>query len=378
MLIVDSLTLYDFCDQLRGAPYIAVDTEFMREKTYEPLLCLVQVAHGDLSAAIDPLADGMDLTPLTDLLRDRAITKVLHAADQDLEIFLNLLGEIPAPVFDTQIAAAVCDMGEQPGYAKVVETLLGVQIDKSSQQTDWSIRPLSSRQIRYAIGDVTHLCKVYELLLDKLTQSERLSWIATDMDALLNPNRYRTDPSEAYLRIKIRRPKRKALAVLRELAAWRETAARARNLPRKWVAPDEALSEIAQNTPRNRAELSRVRKLKVGTSDAAKILEAIERGLDTPPESWPALPKKSAPVHADDSLVALLQALLRLRCEAHGVAMKMVATRSDLERLAGQRNPDIAALHGWRREIFGNDALALMCGELALTGLKGRVITLQP
>jgi len=377
MLIVDSLTLYEFCDKLRGAPYIAVDTEFMREKTYEPHLCLIQIAHGDLAAAVDPLAEGMDLTPLTDLLRDPSITKVLHAADQDLEIFLALMGTLPAPVFDTQIAAAVCDMGEQPGYAKVVETLLGIHIDKSSQQTDWALRPLSDRQVRYAIGDVTHLCKVYEVLVEKLAQSERMSWIAEDMAALLDPNRYRTSPVDAYQRIKIRRPSRRDLAVLRELAAWRETTAKARNIPRRWVAPDEALTEIAQNTPRTGKQLARVRKLNVGQGEAKKILEAVQRGLAVPSEDCPAVPKKRAPVRADDSLVALLQALLRLRCEAHGVAMKMVATRSDLELLAGKKRSDVPALHGWRREVFGRDALALLDGQLALTGHRGRVITLQ-
>ncbi len=377
MLIVDSLTLYEFCDDLRGAPYIAVDTEFMRERSYEPHLCLVQVAHGEHSAAIDPLAEGIDLTPLKDLLRDRSIVKVLHAADQDLEIFLNLLGEVPGPVFDTQIAAAVCDMGEQPGYARVVESLLGVHIDKSSQLTDWSLRPLSRRQIDYAIGDVTHLCHVYERLLATLEEAGRSSWVTSDMERLVDPRRYTVRPEEAFLRVKIRRPKRKTLSVLREVAAWRESAAKRRDLPRKWVAPDDALAEIAQNLPQNRKQLGRVRKLKVSNDDADALLEAVQRGLEVPADEWPELPERKVTVDADDSLVALLQALLRLRCEAHGVAMKMVATRSDLEKLAGLKSPDVRALRGWRREVFGNDALALLDGRLALTGRKGRVATLD-
>jgi len=376
MLIVDSLTLYEFCDQIRDAPYIAVDTEFMREKSYDPYLCLIQVAYGEHSAAIDPLANGMDLTPLTDLLRDRGITKVLHAAAQDLEIFLNLLGEVPGPIFDTQIAAAVCDMGEQPGYARVVEALLGIQIDKSSQLTDWSLRPLSQRQVTYAIGDVTHLCEVYEKLVEQLESSGRTSWIEQDMKELQDPSKYRVLPEVAYKRIKIRRPKRRTLAVLRELAAWRESTAKSRNIPRKWVVADDALSEIAQNLPQNTKQLGRVRKLKANNADGDALLAAVRRGLAVSDDDMPPLPAKKATVYADDSLVALLQALLRLRCEANGVAMKMVANRADLEKLAGLKKPDVRALHGWRREVFGNDALALLQGKLALTGRKGRVATL--
>ena len=377
MLIEDSLTLYEFCDNLRGVPYIAVDTEFMRERSYDPYLCLVQVAHGEHFAAIDPLARGMDLTPLLDLLRDVQIIKVLHAADQDLEIFLNLLGTVPGPIFDTQIAAAVCDMGEQPGYARVVEEVLGIQIDKSSQLTDWSIRPLSSRQVTYAIGDVTHLCKVYEKLVEQLDSTGRLTWVNQDMKNLENPGRYRVNPPDAFKRVKIRRPKRQTLAVLRELAAWRETTAKHRNIPRKWLAPDEALTEIAQNLPKNTQQISRVRKLNAKPADNDALLAAVERGLASPEEDWPSLPEKKATVNADDSMVALLQALLRLRCEAHGVAMKMVATRSDLEMLAGLKEPDVRCLHGWRREIFGSDAIALLEGKLALTGRKGLVVTLD-
>ncbi|NCG19014.1 MAG: ribonuclease D [Rhodobacterales bacterium] len=367
MLITDSLSLYEFCDELRGSPYITVDTEFLRERTYDAQLCLVQVGYGDHAAAIDPLAKGLDLTPLRDLLLDKSIIKVLHAASQDMEIFLRVLGELPSPVFDTQIAAAVCDLGEQPGYAKLVQALLGIQIDKSSQATDWSLRPLTDKQIDYAIGDVTHLCKVYELLLERLEETGRSSWIQSDMAALLDETKYVTNPETAYKRIRIRRPKRKHLAVLRELAAWREHTAKRRNLPRPWVIRDEALVEIAQNQPVDQRELSRVKKLKVSNSDGEDLLDAVQRGLDSPEEGWPEVPSRG-PATGNDSLVALLQALLRLRCEKHGVAMKMVATRVDLDRIATESNPKIRVLKGWRREIFGADALALRDGRLALTG----------
>ena len=348
MLITDSLSLYEFCDELRGSPYITVDTEFLRERTYDAQLCLVQVGYGDHAAAIDPLAKGLDLTPLRDLLLDKSIIKVLHAASQDMEIFLRVLGE-------------------QPGYAKLVQALLGIEIDKSSQATDWSMRPLTNKQIDYAIGDVTHLCKVYELLLERLEETGRSSWIQSDMAALLDETKYVANPDTAWERIRIRRPKRKHLAVLRELAAWREHTAKRRNLPRPWVIRDEALVEIAQNQPVDQRELSRVKKLKVSKSDGEDLLDAVQRGLDSPEDEWPEVPSRGA-ASGNDSLVALLQALLRLRCDKHGVAMKMVATRSDLDRIATESNPKIQVLKGWRREIFGADALALRDGKLALTG----------
>ena len=376
MLITDSATLSTFCASVRGAPYIAVDTEFLREGTYYAKLCLVQVAYGPHAAAIDPLAPGIDLTPLRDLLLDPASVKVFHAAGQDLEIFLQKTGVVPAPVFDTQIAAAACDLGDQPGYATLVQALLGVELDKASQATDWSLRPLTERQITYALGDVTHLCHIYEKLVAELAARGRGSWVAEDMAALLDPSRYRVDPREAYRRLRVRDTRRQTLAVLRELAAWREETAMARDLPRPWVAQDDALVEIAQHTPRTVDDLARVRTLKgpvARGADGRALLEVVERALALPESEWPTLPERRASMSGHESLVALLQALLRLRCEAHGVAMRMVATRDDLDLLATMETPDIPALQGWRREIFGEDALALRAGKLALTGRDGGV-----
>jgi len=376
MLITDSATLSTFCANVRGAPYIAVDTEFLREGTYYAKLCLVQIAYGPHAAAIDPLAPGIDLTPLRDLLLDAASVKVFHAAGQDLEIFLQKTGVVPAPVFDTQIAAAACDLGDQPGYATLVQALLGVELDKASQATDWSLRPLTERQITYALGDVTHLCHIYEKLVAELEARGRGSWVAEDMAALLDPSRYRVDPREAYRRLRVRDTRRQTLAVLRELAAWREETAMARDLPRPWVAQDDALVEIAQHTPRTVDDLARVRTLKgpvARGADGRALLAVVERALALPESEWPTLPDRRPPMSGHESLVALLQALLRLRCEAHGVAMRMVATRDDLDLLATMETPDIPALHGWRREIFGEDALALRAGKLALTGRDGGV-----
>ncbi len=371
MLITDSATLATFIDAVRGAPYVAVDTEFMRESTYYAELCLVQVAYGEHAAAIDPLAPGMDMSPLRDLLADKRVIKVLHSAVQDLEIFFDKMGQVPAPVFDTQIAAAVCGHGDQPGYARLVDALLGVHIDKASQAVDWSLRPLSDRQLTYAIGDVTHLCKVYEILLDELARDGRSDWVQDDMDALLDPKRYRVEPREAYRRIKLRRPKPRDLAVLRELAAWREQSAMDRNVPRNWIVRDDALSEIALHRPSDRDQLARVRALKPQVArgkDGQALLDAVEQALDVPEDEWPTVTKGRRPVSGHESMVALLQALLRLRCETHGVALPMVAKRDELDRIATEDAPDVPALHGWRRRIFGADALELRAGRLALTG----------
>jgi ribonuclease D len=380
MLITDSAALVTFCDALRGAPYIAVDTEFLRERTYYAHLCLVQIAYGEHAAAIDPLAPGLDLGPLRDLLLDPATVKVFHAAGQDLEIFVQKLGAVPSPVFDTQIAAAACDHGDQAGYATLVHNLLGVTLDKASQATDWSIRPLTERQVVYAIGDVTHLCHLYERLSAELISRGRTGWVAEDMAALLDEDRYRVDPREAYRRLRVRGAKRQTLAVLRELAAWREETAMARDLPRPWVAPDDALIEIAQHLPEDVEELARVRTLKGPTArgqDGKAMLAVIRRALALPESEWPAMPERRPPLVGHESLVALLQALLRLRCEAHGVATRMVASREDLDQLATAEVPDIPAMTGWRRELFGADALELRAGRLAMTGGDGGVVVVR-
>ncbi len=377
MLITTSEALAEFCAALRGAPYIAVDTEFLRERTYYAQLCLVQVAHGEHAAAIDPLAPGINLAPLRDLLLDTSIRKVVHASSQDLEIFFQKLGSVPGPVFDTQVAAAACGLGEQVGYATLVRELLGIEIDKASQVTNWSLRPLQPRQVSYAIGDVTHLCAVYERLIAHLDRTDRHAWVAEDMAGLLDEGRYAVDPDEAWRRIRVRGAKRRTLGVLRAVAAWRERTAMARDLPRPWVMHDDAIAEIALNTPEDREQLGRVRALKEGFvrgADGESVLAAVRLALSQPPSEWPELPERRATLKGHEPLVALLQALLRLRCEASDVAMGMVATREDLDRLATEEAPDIHALKGWRRVVFGEDALELRAGRLALTGRDGGIV----
>lgn len=374
MYITHTDALADFCEKLQGAPYIAVDTEFLRERTYYAQLCLVQVAYGENAAVIDVLAPDLDMGPLRALLLDPGILKVFHAATQDLAIFFQKIGQIPAPVFDTQIAAAACGHGEQVGYAALAQRLLGVEIDKASQATDWSLRPLTERQLVYALGDVTFLCQLYEKLADDLLARDRLTWVQSDMNALCAEGRYAVDPQLSYLRLRTRHPSRKTLAVLRELAAWREHTAMERDLPLSWVVHDDALIEIAQNTPRDLGELARVRALKPGVAkgaDGKALLACVQRALSLPPAEWPSPPDRKA--SADESLVALLTALLRLRAEAHGVAARLVATREELDQLATGATSGLECLTGWRREMFGEDALALRAGRLALTGHKGGV-----
>jgi len=377
MLITTSSDLAKFCAALSDAPYICVDTEFLREKTYFARLCLVQVAYGDHAAAIDPLVEDIDMSPLRDLLLDRSIVKVFHAATQDLEIFLDKMKEVPGPIFDTQIAASVCGLGEQPGYAKLVSRLLGIEVDKASQATDWSLRPLTRRQLDYALSDVTHLCHIYEKLVKKLDETGRADWISGEMLALQKPSRYRPDTREAWRRVRIRRPKARTLAVLRELAAWREQAAMQRNIPRKWIVRDEVLVEIAQNLPKNANQLARVRSLKPQVArgaDGAALLAAMQTGLECPEADHPTPPAAKRRLSGHEPLVALLQALLQLRCDVHGVAPAVVASRSELDRIATEKDPDVPALQGWRRQVFGADALALCAGQLALTARAGKVV----
>ncbi len=371
MLITDTKTLVSFCNDVRAAPYVTVDTEFLREKTYYATLCLVQIGHAEHFAAVDALAPGIDLAPLFELMNDPGIVKVFHAAKQDLEIFYRLCGRVPAPLFDTQIAATVCAFGEQPGYATLVHKMLDIELDKASQATDWAVRPLTQRQIDYALGDVIHLCPIYEQLQQRLAESGRAAWVKEEMEDLLEEGNYRVDPEQSWRRIKVRRPSRETLVVLRELAAWRERAAINRDLPRNWVIRDDALAEIAQHLPKNRQQLARTRGLRESIAhgkDGGAILEAVARALARPEDEWPTLPERREALSGHETLVALLQALLKLRCEAKGVAMKLVATRADLDLLATSEEPDIRALHGWRREVFGKDALALREGRLALTG----------
>jgi len=374
-LITDSAALAEFCARQKGADFITVDTEFMRERTYWPVLCVVQVAGPKEAVAIDALADGLDLAPLLALMNDPATLKVFHAARQDLEIFFHLSGTVPHPLFDTQIAAMVCGFGDSVSYETLVRKLAGAQLDKASRFTDWSHRPLTERQIKYALGDVVHLRTVYERLQQRLAKNGRSNWFGEEMAALTDAALYRADPDEAWHRFRLRgRGDSRFLAVLRALAAWRERAAQQRDLPRGRILRDEALAEIASHAPRTVEALARTRGLGKGIAEGKlghEILDAVARGIEDrdPPAE---IPQKAQSPPGLGPLIELLRVLLKQRCEDFEVAQKLVASADDLEAIAVDDEAEVPALHGWRREVFGQDALALKHGELGLTaGRKG-------
>jgi len=360
-----------------SSSFVAVDTEFMRERTYWPILCLVQIAGAGEAAAIDVLAPEIDLTPLLDLMADRRTLKVFHAARQDVEIFFNLSGTVPTPLFDTQIAAMVCGFGDAVSYETLVAKLARASLDKSSRFTDWSHRPLTERQIRYALADVVHLRTVYEELQQRLALNGRVTWFAEEMAELSSPETYRSDPSEAWRRFRLRgRVDPRFFAVLREVAAWRETAARQRNLPRGRIMRDEAILEIAAHAPRTIEGLARTRSLGKGVAEGKlgnEIIEAIEQGFANVAAFPPPEPPRVEPPPGLGPLIELFRVLLKQRCEDHQVAQKLLASAEDLEAIAANDDAPVKALSGWRREIFGKDALALKHGRLALTVRRNRI-----
>lgn len=375
-LITDSAEAAAYCARLATAAYITVDTEFMRESTYWPVLCLVQLGGPDDAAAIDPLAPGMDLQPVYDLLANPKVLKVFHAARQDVEIFHHQAGQVPTPLFDTQVAAMVCGFGDSVGYEALVTKLTKARIDKTSRFTDWSRRPLTDRQIAYALADVVHLRPVYEALHAMLVQSGREHWLEEEMAVLTNPATYETQPENAWMRLKPRSTDPKFLAVLREIAAWREREAQKRDLPRGRLLRDDAVMEIAAHAPKSVEELGRTRGLSKAMADGwqgTDILKAVERGLALPRDQRPQLPPRPQLPNGAGPLIELLKVLLKAKCDDHGVAGKLVASSADLERIATDPAADVPALRGWRRDLFGEHALALKAGRIALAADGKRV-----
>lgn len=375
-LITDTDALAGFCARQKGAEFVAVDTEFMRERTFWPILCLVQVAGPDEAVAIDALAPGIDLAPLLALMADPAIVNVFHAARQDLEIFFQLSGQVPHPVFDTQVAAMVCGFGDSASYETLAKRLAGASLDKASRFTDWAHRPLSERQVQYALADVVHLRTVYERLQLLLAKNGRAHWFAEEMADLVDPAIYRSEPVEAWRRFRLRgRADQRMLGVLRAVAAWREAAAQQRDLPRGRIMRDEAVLEIAAHAPKTIESLARTRSLGKGVAEGKlgrEILEAIAHGL-ADPDPPPAIPAKAESPPGIGPLIELLRVLLKQRCEDFAVAQKLVASADDLEAIAADDSAPVRALSGWRREVFGEDALALKHGRLALTAGKSRI-----
>ncbi|MDH3593940.1 MAG: ribonuclease D [Rhodospirillales bacterium] len=379
-LICDSAELAAFCTRQAEADFITVDTEFLRDTTYWPKLCLVQIGGPKEVAAIDSLAPDIDLAPMTELLGNTKLLKVFHSARQDMEIFYHMMGRLPAPIFDTQVAAMVCGFGDSVGYETLARKLAGASVDKASRFADWSRRPLTKRQLDYALADVVHLRPVYKKLKNKLDRNGRAEWLKEEMDVLTTPATYALEPKTAWQRLKTRSNDRRYLAVMRTLAAWRETEAQRRDVPRGRVLRDEQLFDIAAHTPKNIEELARTRGLgrdlargRIGQA----ILEAVQAGLAVPEAERPMpaprseLPKGLGPV------IDLLKVLLKMRCEEHNVAQRLVASTADLERIAADDEAPVPALKGWRRKVFGADALALKQGRLAL-GSDGKTITVVP
>ena len=374
--------LQAFCDKIKGQAFVAVDTEFMRETTYWPKLCLIQAAAPNAEAVIDPLADGLDLEPFLEILRDPSIEKVFHAARQDVEIFNNLKA-MPVPLFDTQVAGMAAGFGEQIAYDALVRQMLKIEIDKSSRFTDWARRPLTDAQLVYALGDVTHLAKLYPMLRSRLEKEGRLAWVVDEMRSLADPALYDVTPENAWKRLKPRRHTAKYLAVFKAVAAWRERTAQIRDQPRGRILKDDAIDEVATQAPTDAEALDRLRSVPKGFSGSRfgpDLLAAVREALKDPEAYAPVIERaKHQPSPAAGAVVELLKVLLKARSEDAGVASKLIATMSDLEQIANDDNAKSQALTGWRREAFGEDALRLKRGELALVldGTRVRVVEVR-
>jgi ribonuclease D len=379
-LIADSAGLADFCHRLASEPFITIDTEFLRDKTFWPQLCLIQLASPHEAAAIDTLAEGLDLAPLLELLKNKAVVKVFHAARQDLEIFYHMMGEVPAPIADTQVMAMACGFGDSASYETLSGKLADARVDKLSRFTDWSHRPLTDRQLDYALADVTHLQVIYGKLKKKLEQTNRSGWLADEMAILEDPRTYQVNPELAWRRLKTRSDKPRFLAVLKEIAAWREREAQTRDLPRSRLLKDETLVEIAAHPPKDADALGRCRGLSKNFAEGRMgeaILEAVRSGLAMPESEAPKMEARAEVPPGMGPLIELLRVLLKTRCDQHEVAQKLVASGGDLELIAAHDDADVPALAGWRRELFGAEALKLKHGKLALTAAGKRVKVIE-
>jgi ribonuclease D len=376
-LITTTAALADLCSRLAKSEFVAVDTEFMRENTYWPELCLVQIANTEEAAAIDPLADGIDLTPLLDLLcENEDVLKVFHAGGQDVEIVYNLTGKTPHPIFDTQIAMMAISQSEQIGYANLVESWLGFTVDKGARFTDWSRRPLTDRQIEYAIGDVTHLSVIFPKILKKLIKTGRGAWLDAEMDRLADPANYANDAGEAWQRIRAPSRNTTVLGRLKALAAWREQEAQHKNIPRGRIMRDETLADLASHPPKQQGDLVKVRGLSSAWKDndiGKRLMKCLDGAVPLDPDEMPDKPKRGAPLGKEGVLVAdLLKLLLKIRAREIDVAARLLTRGDEMEALAaGVR--DLPVLKGWRWEVFGKDALALVEGKLGFGVEHGRL-----
>lgn len=378
-IITSSNDLTSACQRLSTHEFVSVDTEFMREQTFWPQLCLIQIASADEAMIIDPMAKGLDLKPFWSLMANTGVVKVFHAARQDIEIVFAKTGLVPQPVFDTQVAAMVCGFGESISYVNLVKKVTGADLDKSSRFTDWSRRPLSEKQLSYALADVTHLRDVYRHLKTEIDGAQRSQWLNEEMGILTDPKTYKQHPENAWQRLKLRVKNRRSLAVLMELAAWREQMAQAQDVPRSRVLRDEALYDIANQAPTSTEQMSELRTLSEGFSRSARareILEAVKRGLARDPKTLPPIRRPHQLTAEATALMELMRVLLKASAARNRVAPRLIAGSEDLERIAVEDEPDVPALKGWRRKLFGEDALRLKRGEIALTLNGGEVVTI--
>ncbi len=379
-IITDTKSLEDICQKLAQQNYMTIDTEFIREKTYFPNLCLIQVANDDVEAIIDPLADGIDLAPLFKLLQNKNVLKVMHGGRQDVEIFYHLSGQIPTPLFDTQIAGMVVGLGDQIGYESLIKKTLNIQIDKGSRFTDWARRPLTDKQLAYALADVTHLRLAYKNILEEMEKDGRSAWVMEEMDILTSPDTYENPPESAWERVKINTRKKSALGVLKSVAAWREETAQSENKPRGRILKDNALREIALHPPKKPDGLRKIRGIHPSFFDKKRgepLLEAVQNGLKMDADELPDRQKpKPLPSHIGP-VVEMLRVLLRIKCEKYDVAPKLLANTSDLEQIAAYgKKADVRAMRGWRFEMFGQKALDMKAGKIGLV-IEGRKIALK-
>jgi ribonuclease D len=377
-LITTTAALEDLCGRLAKADFVAVDTEFMRENTYWPELCLVQIADSEEAAAVDPLAPGIDLKPLLDLLvENEDVLKIFHAGGQDVEIVFNLTRKTPYPIFDTQIAMMAISQSEQIGYSNLVESWLGIPVDKGARFTDWSRRPLTARQIEYAIGDVTHLAEIFPRILKRLIKTGRGEWLDAEMDKLADPANYESDPETIWQRIRAPSRNPAVLGRLKALAAWREDEAKDKNIPRGRIARDETLADIASHPPKEQADLAKVRGLSAGWRDneiGRRMMQALDAAQPLRDDELPPRAPRGAPLGKEGALVAdLLKLLLKIRCREVDIAARLLARSDDLEALAAGQRKGLAVLEGWRYEVFGKDALELVEGRTAFAVANGRL-----
>ena len=375
-LITETNKLAQACKRFSRDTFLAIDTEFMRERTYYPQLCLIQIAGNSDAVIVDALANEINLNPILDLMANQQITKVFHACRQDMEIFFNLNRKIPFPVFDTQIGAMVCGFGESISYDKLVRQITGIQIDKSSRFTDWSHRPLSKQQLNYALSDVTHLRTIYVSLLKQLEQNGRITWLDEEFQTVLSPKTYDISLNQIWKRLKIKAGKPRFLILIRELCAFREMEAQSRNIPRNRVIRDDVLLDIAARSPRSSIDLAKVRSLSPQFSEGRmgkNILRVVAEASDIPESDAPQLEKLDKQKKQKPALIELLKVLLKHKSEDYNVAQKLIASAADLEAIAEDDNADVLALNGWRKDVFGDDALLLKSGKIALSAARDRI-----